>query len=390
MSKNKNRRREETLPNVEVVTEKIPLVSVVVPMFNAAKFISQTLESLLYQTLKNFEVVVVDDCSTDNSVAVVESFSERFNGRLKIVKLPKNTGTPGLPRNVGIQLARGKYISFLDCDDLYTKTALEELSTLAEKFQADVVRLWRRFILWNGERRTEDHPSMTDFAELTNPKNFSLQTHGREQPSAPTVEPEGVSERVRKWLQTPPNDFWGTGLWFYRRDLLVANQIYFSTMPTCEDLPIAFEAMCLAKKIISVPNIVYIIRPRIGSVSREDFNSDASKYLIRRTRGFKLGLNEIERILDKINFFRNKPNYRYAVLEWFANYRISVTLGFFANNPLFTLYELLKKEFHPDDAALAAYLFNTANVYRIRLIKLQQELAALKQRDEKVFPLSAK
>ena len=59
-------------------TEKIPLVSVIIPMFNAARFIPQTLESLLYQTMKDFEVVVVDDCSTDNSVEVVESFADKF------------------------------------------------------------------------------------------------------------------------------------------------------------------------------------------------------------------------------------------------------------------------------------------------------------------------
>lgn len=56
-----------------------PLVSVIIPMYNSAKFISQTLESLLYQTMKNFEVVVIDDCSTDNSVEVVESFKSKFD-----------------------------------------------------------------------------------------------------------------------------------------------------------------------------------------------------------------------------------------------------------------------------------------------------------------------
>ena len=119
-----------------MATEKIPLVSVIIPMFNSAKFIPQTLESLLCQTMTNFEVVVVDDCSTDNSVEVVESFAERFGGRLHVVKLPKNTGTPGLPRNVGIQFARGKYIAFLDSDDFYARTALEELTTLAEDYRA--------------------------------------------------------------------------------------------------------------------------------------------------------------------------------------------------------------------------------------------------------------
>ena len=71
MAKNKNRQRE-------LVANKIPLVSVIIPMYNAARFISQTLESLLYQTMKDFEVIVVDDCSTDNSVEVVESFKPKF------------------------------------------------------------------------------------------------------------------------------------------------------------------------------------------------------------------------------------------------------------------------------------------------------------------------
>ena len=61
-----------------MATEKSPLVSVIMPMYNSAQFIPQTLESLLYQTMKNFEVIVIDDCSTDNSVEVVESFKPKF------------------------------------------------------------------------------------------------------------------------------------------------------------------------------------------------------------------------------------------------------------------------------------------------------------------------
>ena len=61
-----------------MATEKLPLVSVIIPMYNAARFIPQTLESLLYQTMTDFEVVMIDDCSTDNSVEVVENFKEKF------------------------------------------------------------------------------------------------------------------------------------------------------------------------------------------------------------------------------------------------------------------------------------------------------------------------
>ena len=82
-------------------TEKIPLVSVIIPMFNAARFIPQTLKSLLAQTLKDFEVIIVDDCSTDSSVEVVENFMDAFAADLAISEfnlpaestLPSSTAT---------------------------------------------------------------------------------------------------------------------------------------------------------------------------------------------------------------------------------------------------------------------------------------------------------
>ena len=374
-------RREEnsTVANGEAVTEKIPLVSVVIPMFNSAKFIPQTLESLLYQTLKNFEVVIVDDCSTDNSIEVVESFSQRFGRRLKLVRLSKNTGTPGLPRNIGIQIARGKYIAFLDSDDLFTKTALEELSTLAEKFQADVVRLQNNFDLWHGQKKSEDDSAFTDFAELTNPKNFTVHPYYAEKISEPTLETNEIAERVRRWVKLPHNSFWATWLAFYRRDFLVTNQIFFSSMTTCEDAPFAFEALCLAKNYLNVPNVVNIIRPRDGSVSRDADIIAAEKFFYKRFRALIDGVNEFENVMDKIKFFDTRPDYRYAVLEWFVNGRIPIALGFYAQNPAFKLNELVKKEFQSDDAPLAAYLFNTVNVYRLQLLKLQQELASLQK-----------
>ena len=357
----------------------IPLVSVVMPMFNAAKFVPQTLESLLYQTLTDFEVVVIDDCSTDNSIEVVKSFSERFGGRLKLVKLPKNTGTPGLPRNVGIQFARGKYIAFLDSDDLFTKTALEELSTLAEKFQADVVQMNGAFILWNNKKKSVDDSAFTDMNELTNPKNFALRLYKQDRLTVPTLETNDLAERVRRWVKSPPNSFWATWLHFCRRDFLIANQIFFPPMLTCEDAPFAFKALCLAKTYLNVPNVVNIVRPRAGSVSRDRETIAGEEDFHKRFRALLDGFNEFERIMDKIKFFRERPDYRYAVLEWYGSFRIPITQKFYLQNPAFKLNELVKKEFQPDDAALAAYLFNTINVYRLQIMNLQQQIAALKK-----------
>ena len=370
MSKKKNRR--------EVFANDFPLVSVVIPMFNSAKFIPQTLDSLLYQTIKNFEVVIVDDCSTDNSGEVVESFAEKFGGRLHIIKLPKNTGTPGLPRNVGIQFAHGKYIAFLDSDDLFTKTALEELTKLAENFQADVIHMQSNFILWGGKYKSTDETAMTDMNELTSPKNFTLQSYYREKLSAPTFESENIAQRVRKWVTSTPNNFWATCLSFYRRDFLITNQIFFPPMLTCEDVTFAFEAFCLAKKYLNVPNTTYIIRPRAGSVSRDAQQITLNQHLHKRISALKDGFNEFEKVMGKIKFFDEHPDYRYAVIRWFANFRIPITIALYTKVPIHQLNEILRKEFQPDDAALSAYLFDVVNIYQLQIMKLQQELTALK------------
>ena len=81
-----------------------PLVSVIVPMYNAEKYIAQCLSSLYRQTFKNFEVVVVDDCSTDNSVDMVKNFQPQIQDRLILKSMKENSGTPSIPRNTAIPL----------------------------------------------------------------------------------------------------------------------------------------------------------------------------------------------------------------------------------------------------------------------------------------------
>ena len=84
-------------------------ISVVIPMWNAEKYIGALLDSLLNQTFQDFEVIVTDDCSTDSSCEVVKSYFPRFDGRLKLLIMEKNSGGPGAPTNKGISQAGGKY-----------------------------------------------------------------------------------------------------------------------------------------------------------------------------------------------------------------------------------------------------------------------------------------
>jgi teichuronic acid biosynthesis glycosyltransferase TuaG len=108
------------------------LVSVVVPCFNAAAFLPRTLSSVLAQSHKALELIVVDDASTDNSADVVRAYAQR-DDRVVLVQRTKNAGTPGAPRNDGVARARGEWIAFLDADDLWHPLKLElQLRALRE------------------------------------------------------------------------------------------------------------------------------------------------------------------------------------------------------------------------------------------------------------------
>lgn len=99
-----------------------PLVSIIIPVYNAAKFLPDTINSILNQTYRNWEVILVDDKSTDNSVEIIGKY---ISNNIKLIKLDKNYG-PGFARNKGVDSAKGKLICFLDADDLWKKDKLEK------------------------------------------------------------------------------------------------------------------------------------------------------------------------------------------------------------------------------------------------------------------------
>ncbi len=375
MAKNKNR-RQETNSLAVAVTEKIPLVSVIIPMYNAARFISQTLESLLYQTMQDFEVIVVDDCSTDNSVEVVESFKEKFASgggyQFHVVRLPENSGSPEVPRNLAIKFSRGKYIAFLDNDDLFTKTALEELSTLAEKYQADVVHTDAFFYF------PDEKLKSATTAELLNMNHAVIKCN----PNSPrlqqaTDKPDDLTERVKIWINS---DFhWATWALFCRRDFWVVNRIKFPQMSVSGDTIANFACLCLAKKLLRVPNITYINRFRPDSVSHS--NIDLENYFHKWLSNLNRGFNEFDKVMKRFSFFEEHPDYRYAVLNWFFERVLldarQLQAAYAQIHPA-ALNQFVQKEFQPEDAAFSAYLFNTLNIYRLQIMRLQQEINELK------------
>lgn len=97
--------------------KKEELVSIIMPAYNCGDFIGTTLDSVINQSYKNWEVIVVDDCSTDNTADVVQKYIKKDN-RIKYHKLEKNSGA-AVARNKSVDLATGKYMAFLDSDDVW-------------------------------------------------------------------------------------------------------------------------------------------------------------------------------------------------------------------------------------------------------------------------------
>lgn len=100
------------------------LVSIITPSYNSSDFISETIVSVLSQTFSDWEMIIVDDCSSDSSVDIVEEFSAT-ESRIRLIRLDQNSGA-AVARNTAIQMANGRYIAFLDSDDVWFPHKLEK------------------------------------------------------------------------------------------------------------------------------------------------------------------------------------------------------------------------------------------------------------------------
>jgi len=330
------------------MNENFPKVSVIIPVYNVEKYFAVCLESLLIQTFTDFEVIVVDDCSTDNSLVIAESYLERFGGRLKIISLEENTGSGAVPRNVGLEVASGKYVYFVDDDDLLIDIALDTLFNCAEEYKAEVVYMDCGFLCG---------------AEIL-PKSIVA----REWDSAfsveePTFEPNDLNERVKKFLK---NGFvWSPWTKFLRRDFLIDNGIKFPPMRTSEDGSWTLEIICLAKKFLRVPNPLYIWRSNENSITRS--NRSPEQDLIFWINPLINGLEYLENFMNGLEFFKQNSAVRLEVLELFATIHFQHMKSAIETLEPQKVYEIFLREFSKEGStqpALISYLLVINNLFR--------------------------
>ena len=112
------------------------LISVVVPVYNVEKYIDRCLNSIINQTYRKLEIIIVNDGSTDNSRKIIDKFSKMDS---RIIVIDKNNGGLSEARNVGINAATGDYITFIDSDDFVSYDYIEYLYSLIEKYNPSAI-----------------------------------------------------------------------------------------------------------------------------------------------------------------------------------------------------------------------------------------------------------
>lgn len=114
------------------------MLSIIIPNYNSEKHIKKCIDSVLNQSYKDFELIIVDDMSTDNSVRLIKEYND---SRIKLIELNKKAYNGGT-RNIGVSESNGSYILFLDCDDwLYSRDSLKDIVRTIVNSKADLIRL---------------------------------------------------------------------------------------------------------------------------------------------------------------------------------------------------------------------------------------------------------
>jgi glycosyltransferase involved in cell wall biosynthesis len=132
---------------------KKPLISIIIPCYNSEKNIANTISSVLDQTYDNYEIIIVDDVSTDKTFEICSKLAEK-NNKIKCFKLEKNSGGPSYPSNFGVSKASGDYVAFLDHDDIWFPNKLEKQVSLLVDKNLDMVSSYVTSVDTNNKEQT--------------------------------------------------------------------------------------------------------------------------------------------------------------------------------------------------------------------------------------------
>ena len=217
-----------------------PKVSIIVPIYNAGKFLEKCLDTLVNQTLKDIEIILVLDCPTDGSDRIAREYAEK-DPRIRLIVNEQNLNI-GLSRNEGLKIARGEYIGFSDHDDWRELDMYEKLYQKAREDQADI--------------------AISNFDSIY-PDRIIPHPYYPDCPNQEQLKQEIFSHLIgdrKKEQEWRPFTHWGY-MWhiLYKREILENHNIWFSDNReiTYEDLLFLIQVFHAANRITCIPLILY-------------------------------------------------------------------------------------------------------------------------------------
>lgn len=204
-------------------------ISIIMPVYNAEKYLGETLQSILKQTYKDFEILCINDASIDTSLEILKNF-QCVDKRIRILENNEHSGA-ALSRNVGIREAKGKYITFLDGDDIFEEEMLELAYRAMERYDVDIVmyeymhvsseHIYERRCIQRRERFVEKYCNSPFSIRACEPIEFM------------------------NWKDGPCNKL-------YKRSFIISNKLEFQTLPSSNDVYFVQMALLLSEKIIAL------------------------------------------------------------------------------------------------------------------------------------------
>lgn len=218
----------------ERIFRRDKMLSVIVPIYNSEKYLKQCVDSLIYQTYKNLEIILVDDGSTDSSPEICDTYA-KLDSRIKVVH--QENARIGAARNHGIEVSTGEYITFIDSDDYLTPNAYETVMGLFAKHNADIVQWDLTFVSENGEVLKNEN------RELSEPTTLVLNRD------------EGL-EKLFQWknMDSRFNHIWTAThcVWTKAVKREVLGQLRFPVGKEYEDEMILHKILCRAEKSVFI------------------------------------------------------------------------------------------------------------------------------------------
>lgn len=223
-------------------------VSIVIPVYNVEKYLRQCLDSVVNQTLKDIEIICINDGSTDGSLEILKEY-EKKDSRIRLIN-KENEGISAA-RNQGMELAQGEYISFIDSDDWIDENYLEALYTAAKKYYSDI--------------------ACSSIIRVTGKKQRKKITYKKEEFSTD-------ADKKNELANAPKDSYvWNK---IYKREPLLKSGVKFPVGRVYEDVIWSIKAIYYLNGVVTVPGAIYYYRKNPTSIMSLKGSRNASDYAL--------------------------------------------------------------------------------------------------------------